>query len=196
MKDGIIKGTGNSRFLKSSIAETTTLQQLISMLRSGTFPVDFNGINSAGWDVVGTALNKANLLTDETAEALNMTDEDPTLDDALFKLQTNIGALWTYLYRLPWLSFGTYTGTGAHGFGNPNTLTFSFVPHVVWINATAAGTAAAGVQGCLVRNGFGGANLRSAWEGNSVSWYTTSTTDSAPDFQFNKQDMVYTYCAI
>lgn len=70
MTDGVIKGTGNSRFLKSSISADTTLTQLITMLRDGTFPIDLNGINAAGWTTLATALNKANLLDDTTANKI------------------------------------------------------------------------------------------------------------------------------
>lgn len=70
MTDGIIKGTGNSRYLKS-VANAMTLypthEALMEALAAGTFPVDLNGINSAGWNTMGTALNKANLLTDTVA---------------------------------------------------------------------------------------------------------------------------------
>lgn len=81
MNDGVSKGQGNSRYLKSNIPASTTLQQLISMLNNGTFPVDFNGINEAGWLQIGTALNKANLFSDQTAAKYPAGTE--TVDGAL-----------------------------------------------------------------------------------------------------------------
>lgn len=84
MNDGVSKGQGNSRYLKSNIPANTTLQQLISMLNNGTFPVDFNGINEAGWLQIGTALNKANLFSDQTAA--KYPDGTETVDGALSKI--------------------------------------------------------------------------------------------------------------
>lgn len=86
MNDGVSKGQGNSRYLKSNIPASTTLQQLISMLNNGTFPVDFNGINEAGWLQIGTALNKANLFSDQTAA--KYPDGTETVDGALNLLGT------------------------------------------------------------------------------------------------------------
>lgn len=67
MQDLIPRGTGNSRWMKSSIPTGTTWEEVLAMLRSGTFPFDLNGINSAGISQQGTALNKANLLPDAVA---------------------------------------------------------------------------------------------------------------------------------
>ena len=52
MKDGIIKGSGNSRYLRT-VANALTLypnyESFIAALIQGTFPIDLNGINSSGW---------------------------------------------------------------------------------------------------------------------------------------------------
>lgn len=82
MKDFYPKGTGNSRYLKSSIPATTTHDDLISMLRSGTFPIDLNGINNAGVAQQGTPLNKATLLQDATAALFGLST-DAVPDDVL-----------------------------------------------------------------------------------------------------------------
>lgn len=67
MKDTIIKGTGDSRYLKSAIPADITHEQLVALLRDGTFPVDLAGVNPAGMQQVGDALNKATFLKDATA---------------------------------------------------------------------------------------------------------------------------------
>lgn len=91
MKDFVPMGTGNSRYLKSSIPANTTLTQLITMLRNGTFPFDFNGTNPAGIREQGTDLSKNNLLSDETAEMLGFQlDEDPTVNDAFRRTDRRI----------------------------------------------------------------------------------------------------------
>lgn len=87
MKDTIIKGTGDSRYLKSAIPENITHAQLVEMLRNGTFPIDLNGINEAGIEQLGTPLNTATLLSDETAEEIGIEKDNPTVDDALSKVR-------------------------------------------------------------------------------------------------------------
>lgn len=89
MKDGIMSGNGDSRYLKSSIPETATLADIIAMLRAGTFPVDLSGINADGWTQLGTALNKNNLLKDATADSLGLDSaQDPVPDEVFQKLKT------------------------------------------------------------------------------------------------------------
>ena len=75
MKDSILKGTGNSRCLKSAVPAGTSWADALAMLRAGTFPIDFNGVNIEGFQQVGTPLNKANLLKDATALTLGLTGD-------------------------------------------------------------------------------------------------------------------------
>lgn len=85
MQDGVIKGTGNSRYLKSIAAFLTqypTYEAFAAALAAGTLPIDLNGINETGWETLGTALNKANLLQDATA-ALYGLGSDAVPDDVL-----------------------------------------------------------------------------------------------------------------
>lgn len=89
MTEFVPKGTGNSRYLKSVsnfLTQYPTYADFAAALIAGTLPVDFNGINAAGVIQEGTQLSKANLLSDETAEALGLTGEDPTVNDALASL--------------------------------------------------------------------------------------------------------------
>lgn len=81
MKDSIIAGTGNSRYLRTSLPADTTWEDALEMLRSGTFPVDFAGINDAGFTQLGTALNTANLLKSAVVTQLGL-DSDATPSDA------------------------------------------------------------------------------------------------------------------
>lgn len=84
MKDSEILGTGNSRYLKSAIGAAATWEEARAMLIAGTFPIDFNGINEAGFARVGDALNKNNLLKDRTEVALFGSAADRTVDDAFY----------------------------------------------------------------------------------------------------------------
>lgn len=85
MRDMIPKGTGNSRFLRSSIAADITHEELVALLRSGKFPVDFAGLNEDGINVLGSAYNKANVLPDTVCNSLGIpTTSEPK--DAFFNL--------------------------------------------------------------------------------------------------------------
>lgn len=85
MKDTVIKGTGTSRKLKAPATMPETFDEWRSQLLAGTATVDIS-LNPAGCDVVGTALTKANLLSDTTKSALELSGSDPTVDDALYAL--------------------------------------------------------------------------------------------------------------
>ena len=90
MKDLVPLGNGNSRFLKSSISSDITFTQMVEMLRNGTFPIDFNGINPSGIAQDGTPINKSTMLTDETEKAIWGDAQDRTVDVALFALRENL----------------------------------------------------------------------------------------------------------
>lgn len=91
MIDSILKGTGNSRFLKSAVPTGTSWADALAMLQAGTFPIDFNGINTAGFQQVGTPLNKANLLKDATAAQIGLPPS--TTPDGMFQALGNTGEL-------------------------------------------------------------------------------------------------------
>lgn len=91
MKDSILKGTGNSRFLKSAVPAGTSWADALAMLQAGTFPIDFNGINTDGFQQVGTPLNKANLLKDATAAQIGLPPS--TTPDGMFQALGNTGEL-------------------------------------------------------------------------------------------------------
>ena len=91
MIDSVLKGTGNSRFLKSAVPAGTSWADALAMLQAGTFPVDFNGINAEGFQQVGTPLNKANLLKDATAAQIGLPPS--TTPDGMFQALGNTGEL-------------------------------------------------------------------------------------------------------
>ncbi len=75
MNDGMIKGSGNSRYLKSVVDfldKYPTYEDFAKALMTGTLPIDLNGLNGDGWQQQGTPLNKANLLADSTAAAFGL----------------------------------------------------------------------------------------------------------------------------
>lgn len=78
MLDGIIKETGNSRYLRSVsgfLQLYPTYEAFAQALVAGTLPIDWNGINTDGWTQQGTPLNKSNLLTDATAALADLGPE-------------------------------------------------------------------------------------------------------------------------
>lgn len=96
MIDGIIKGEGNSRLLKSPATIPTTFEEFRAALIAGTLPIDLL-YNAAGWDAEGTPLNKANLFADTTAALLGLSGENATVNKALrriYSLPDEIAALY------------------------------------------------------------------------------------------------------
>lgn len=97
MQDGIIKSTGNSRYLKS-VANFLTLyptyEKFAQALIAGNLPIDLNGINPSGWSTQGTALNKATLLKDATA-ALYGKNSSAVPDDIFAAIQPVLASVQT-----------------------------------------------------------------------------------------------------
>lgn len=102
MKDSIIKGTGNSRKLRTSLPEGTTWEEALQLLISGEFPIDLAGINPDGFDVVGTPLNVQNLLSPEVVTLLGLDSENATVSDALKALRNPL-----HMYRTNYIGDGT-----------------------------------------------------------------------------------------
>ena len=117
------------------------------------------------------------------------------------------------------IASGTYTGTGTHGESNKNSLTFPFVPKVVFIstpstvasgtdNATyfATATLMNGSNLGFVTQSTEDANrgysipLRLLWSDKTLSWYyvntSTSSTGMTASYQLNYSGMVYNWVAI
>ena len=91
MKDTSIKGNGKSSIIKAPSDMPETFEAWREQLIAGQgyldvqLNTDTTGAN-AGCNKVGTALNKANLLSDTTKAALELSQSDPTVNDALYAL--------------------------------------------------------------------------------------------------------------
>lgn len=96
MQDSIIKGTGNSRYLKSSLEGITTWEQFRAALLAGTLPIDLNGVNADGFQQLGDPLNKATLLKDATAKQFGLT-ASAVPDDVLSYLGQYAEYWWKYV---------------------------------------------------------------------------------------------------
>lgn len=93
MKNTIIKGNGKSRIIKApEDMPETYIEWRNQAIRGRTF-FDI-GLNTevenenSGCDVIGTPLNKTTLLSDKTKSSLQLEGEDPTVNDALYKLSS------------------------------------------------------------------------------------------------------------
>lgn len=110
MQDGIIAGNGSSRYLKTVAAALSlypTYEDFITALIAGTFPIDLNGINEAGWSQKGTPLNKGTLLSDTTETKIWGSAGNHTVDQALGQILGSIGYSLIKEYTSP----GSYTHT-------------------------------------------------------------------------------------
>ena len=142
MQDLIPRGTGNSRWMKSSIPTGTTWEEALAMLRAGTFPFDLNGINSAGVAQMGTLLNKASLFSGETEAKYPAGIDTPDkafmkLTEAAFVKDGSVVDMSGNVLGSK-IATGSYWGTDKYGSSNANSLTFDFAPKFVWIHTYKA----------------------------------------------------------
>lgn len=139
MINSVLKGTGNSRFLKSAVPAGTSWADALAMLQAGTFPIDFNGINAEGFQQVGTPLNKANLLKDATAAQIGL-PPTATPDDA-FKILAGILGI-TYVLASSGVTVTAQNGsdTKTAVAASNGVATFKGLPYGDWtFSATISG---------------------------------------------------------
>lgn len=174
MTDTIIKGTGNSRTLVS-VPNFLTLypswEDFGREIATNGIPIDLLGLNPAGVDVLGTLLNKPNLLSDATETSIWGSAANRTVNAALAQLRTLITtAENTANGRLQYQT-GNYDGDGIL----VRTLNFSFTPQLVVISALSGAVA---FTGLFINPAPYGLTLRAStlyavqlnWTTNSVSW--------------------------
>lgn len=124
MLDNIIKGNGNSRYMKTvqeALSLYPTYEAFMQALIEGTFPFDLNGINAAGWTQIGTMLTKANLLKDTTA-ALYGLGSGAVPDDVLAKIKTLVDAAAANADSRARIEVGSYYGASKVGAGNTSSI--------------------------------------------------------------------------
>ena len=95
----------------------------------------------------------------------------------------------------PRIETGSYSGTGTYGQANPNTLTFGFVPKLVFIAMDQSGyRGVCWVYGCTGMLGMETGNLSivSSLGGNTLSWFSKSSDAN----QLNMSAKTYQYIAI
>ncbi|RKI64705.1 hypothetical protein D7V91_15685 [bacterium 1xD42-67] len=178
MTDGIIKGTGNSRYLKSVANVMSLYPEYTDFLRAlaeGTFPVDLYGINAGGWQVRGNDINKASLLTDAVETAIWGSAANRTVSQALQQLRNLISGLSNDMRVRVIDTWGSYIGDG----GKRRSLTFPFTPHFLFVLGTS------GAYALFIRdadiyttnNDSHISYVKVIWSDRSVEWvgnYSTS----------------------
>lgn len=204
MTDGVIKGTGNSRYLKTvSNAPTQypTYESFIQALAAGTLPIDLNGINSTGWTTQGTKLNKANLLTDATAKLAGLSSS-ATPNTMFAKLANLATALDTGKCSV---EIGSYTGAynvEDDGY-ETKTITFSGKPQIVMVYENYTSSIGEHKRLLLFRgvtylgssfNWSSQLDTEISWDENSITIETIS--GSYNNGSFNDSDSTYQYAAI
>lgn len=112
MRDLEIKGTGNSRYIKSSVPSTTTFDEFLTMLRAGNLPIDLMGLNTAGIITQSpSAYNKANVLPDDACDLLGLPSNTAEPKDAFMVL----GLIQADVYARVILTVQTNTGEKISG---------------------------------------------------------------------------------
>lgn len=160
--------------------------------------------------IQGTPYNKATQLSDAVAQALKLTPvEKATVNDALGLLPGVISNLNETQLSMLTMERGEYTGNGKYGSANPTSITFSFVPDIVFIieqnnSATVQGYQAtffpknSQVKQWSITGPTGDASLNISGmyqnlslSGNTLSWYSVNSSH-----QMNKNNKSYSWYAI
>lgn len=204
MKDSVILGSGNSRYLKS-VADFKTLyptyDDFAAALVAGTLPIDLNGINAAGFQQVGDALGKFNLLKDATA-ALYGLDATAVPDDVFSLLNTLVNAAQERANISAKFEIGSYKGAYSDRQNGSKTIYFSGKPQIVFIIANGGYGLDSNSNGgfspsgtIILRNSTGykiyGKNCNASFSDNAI---TLGPEDST--YVFNYNGYTYTYFAL
>ena len=147
MTDGVPQNTGNAYLIKGA-SLPDSYAAFKAAIEAGTQGLDLN-FNSAGWQVIGSLLSKANLLSDATAaKYFASVAGTETVNQVLSKLGaaaikdgTAIKDPLGNLITLPSAQLDsrvqiyhtTYTGTGTDGSSNPKSIAMPAKPTLVMI---------------------------------------------------------------
>lgn len=126
------------------------------------------------------------------------------VDVPSLNVEVNEKSVMAAIPTLGRIETGSYVGTGTWGESNPVTLTFDFVPEVVWVAEIPSETDDDSVQICLL-NGMSQVyyvlsnvtmGVHVSWSGNSVSYNYNASPHYGAEYQFNKSGKTYVYYAI
>lgn len=144
--------------------------------------------------VAGTPLDKATFLTDATAAAIAaLTGNTPALPtEALDELASVFDTIGTT--GVAHVEAGSYIGTGQRGASNPNTLTFTYEPRLLFVCVSGTGFKNDDTNAMLwvYPNTKADRNRTVTVSDNQISWYSTTSAD----YQANISGTTYIYLAI
>lgn len=195
MKDTVINGTGNSRSIKSAPTIPATWEEARALLISSGWPIDLGGLNKAGCQQIGDALNKANLLKDATAALYGLTGT-AVPDEVLAAIRLLITQAQNTADGKAKIAFGSYTGNGS----TSKSLTFGFAPRLVFVTENGGNRSfnhqfifdnAYGITEALSKRYY----LTLSWNSNGLIW-TTSSSDVTAVAALNTSSQKYCYAAI
>ena len=206
----------NDSAVVSSFVGNLSNSLLQKVLDKATSVEAQNGVNNTKW--MSPALTKAaidilaakaqNILSDETKTLFGL-GASAVPDDALQVIKTLIDNANTNANTKAKIETGSYTGNGNTKIENPNSLTFGFVPKVVFICRDSVSNFNVGLffpialAASYKQYGYAYINQGSGLyvsdrsfarcNGNTLSWYYNAT--SAGD-QLNISGITYHYIAI
>ena len=147
----------------------------------------------------GDALNKANLLKDQTAARYGK-GNNAVPDDILAQIATELDRYSFAQASGLKMAYGSYVGDGTHGPANPRSLTFDFEPVLVFVSAFSdvqflgsfhRGSSSYAVVGA---SGTLWASFHAVWDGNTLTWHCD--TDTYEDvLQFDHENTTYHWVA-
>lgn len=211
MTDTIIKGTGNSRLIKSVpnlAALAPTYDKLLEMLSTEGLPADILGPYAVGVSTMGTGYSKGEVLPNTLCSNLGL-PTSATPAQALEKLRTLTAAAQSTANKLSTTKAQaqvvSYVGTGEYGENSPTSITFSFAPKLV-IHQVQHGNFNNTDRWCWISDswsteftsiGFGNSSSGSlhgkkSSDGRTFTWYNTSRAS----YQNNERGTTYRYIGI
>ena len=171
---------------------------------------DAPAINAANLNRIEEGIEGAYTAIDETENELNTkiaqeiqklkNNEISDLEDQVADIETN-GAT---------IESGSYVGTGEYGVNHPNTLTFNYIPKIVFIFPSQehdfpASQCGILIGGCVsmstdVNNsatpGIGSFELTTTLTNKTLSWYYSGSFSGEDSIQLNSEGKPYKYYAI
>lgn len=146
MKDSVIKGTGNSRTLKSVpnfMSIYPTYEAFAEAMVAGTLPVDLSALQAVGTQTFGTDYSKATCLPQPTESAIWGDIGDRTIGEALLKLRNLITTAQSKAdtadnrFRC---TYGTYIGSGPSSGLTTKTISLGFKGRLLIVGTSRSST--------------------------------------------------------
>lgn len=179
MTDTVIKGSGNSRSLKTvpnALTTYPTHEAMIAAMVDGTFPIDLGPLNPLGVNVMGTPLDAAHLVSMEvgTYVGSNMSGSDNPNSITFSFAPKIVAVIARYNGRdfYPYSKYSDYTWIL-----NTNILTTEYEKEIgLGFTDTSFGK----------RSG----------DGKTIFWYTSDQGNRSAQYQMNEPNYSYYYFGI